>query len=274
MARRNSIWSNLIDVSGLSDAEKLELRQITNSELEDEWLILGTLFRAMDPSPYVLFLGDGEWVLVTPWGCQGSSFSKYNRYTGERLAFVNELMPSRFEISDKELRNFFCMLELSLFKLLELHEVASIAGKDFDKLTLGGLRKVLRKSGLLSEVALDALDKIVETRNEFNHSMIDVHDIGYCGKKLEASHSSRYVHWTKQDSSVQRFFIDDAFLVTEEIIGAYRTVQHKTMNGEILLSFMRGNLGLPTIHGNLLWQHRDCALEEKCWFEHQAEMDE
>lgn len=275
MTEITSLWTGLIDVSGLSEEEKHELHQIAKSiSRQDEWMLLAALFRAMDPSQYVLFFGDGEWCLVTPWGFQGSSFVKYHRDSGARLPFVNELMPSRFEVSDHELRSFFCMLEVALFKLLELHEVPAVAGKDFDKLTLGGLRKVVRKSGLLSKEAIDILDKITETRNEFNHSMKDVRQIGYCGRTLRVCHSKKYIPWSDRDDTVRRYFVDDAYLVTEEIVCAYRAQQHKLVKGKILLDFLRGDIGLPGINGELAWYHRDCMLEEKRWFEHQSSMEE
>lgn len=271
MTEITSLWTSLIEASGLSKEEKHELRQIAESiSRHDEWMSFEALLRAMDPSQYVLFFGDGEWILVSPWGFQGSSFVKYNRHNGERLPFVNELMPSRFEVSDQELRSFFCMLELALFKLLELHEVSAVAGRDFDKLTLGSLRKVLRKSSLLTDQALDILDKIIETRNEFNHSMKSVNEISYCRQKLRVSHSSMYVPWENSDDTVRRFFVDDAFFVTEEIVCAYRKQQHKLVEGKILLDFLRGDIGLPRFDGELTWRHRDCALEEKHWLEHQA----
>jgi len=138
MAHLQSICSFIIQDSGLGALAGEQLERIIASGIEDDLLILGTLLHVMNPSPYVLFLGDGEWILVTPWGYQASSFVKNNRHTGERLPFVNELMPSRFELSDRELREFFCLLELALFKLLELHEVPSVLGKAFEKLTLGG----------------------------------------------------------------------------------------------------------------------------------------
>ena len=275
MARYTSLWSIIIEVSGLCDEEKVELRHIIADQIvQDEYLVLGTLFRAMDPSEYVLFVGDGDRLLITPWGFQCSSFIKYNKYNGERLPYVNELMPERFAISDSGLRSFFCMLELSIFKLLKLHEVSAVMGKDFHKLTLGKLSLELRKSGLLSEIAIDVLDNIIETRNEFSHAMKDVREVRYCDRPLAVSHSSKYIPWEDRDSTVQHFFIDDAFLVTEEIIDAYKMKQHKVVNGEILLEFMRGNLGLPIIQGQLIKYFRDCALEDKHWSNRQDSVEE
>ncbi len=271
MARLKSICSSIIQASGLGAIAGAQLERIIEGSNEDEFLILGALLYAMNPSPYVLFLGDGEWILVTPWGCQASSFVKNNRHTGERLPFVNELMPSRFELSDRELREFFCLLELSLFKLLELHEAPSVFGKAFEKLTLGDLRREVRKAKLLSAPALDALDKIVETRNEFNHSMRKVRDVTYCGVPLYKSHSSRYLPRRNRDPSVRRFFIDDAFTLTEEVVSVYRLQQSKLVDGEILSSFLRGDLTLLAVNDAVIHSmHRDTALEERHWQEWQA----
>lgn len=269
MARRRTVWSSLIEASGLALPEREQLQQVVVGTIEDEVGALGALLYAMNPSPYILFLGDGEWILVTPWGCEGSSFVNVNRHTGERLPFVNELMPSRFEISDTELRRFFCMLELALYKLLELHEVHSTPGKPFDKLTLGDLRKDVRKAGLLSNSALDALDKIVETRNEFNHSMRQADHVTYCGAPLFQSHSSRYLPKRNRTPSVRRFFIDDAFILTEELVAAYRIQQPNLINSEILTAFLMGDLALPPVGGIVRTKSRDCALEDRCWLERQ-----
>jgi hypothetical protein len=206
-----------------------KLRKVTYADKEKDILeILQNCVRFLDCA----FFFDNDFFSLSPYGYQIHSFSRHDRAD----CLPANMLAHDMELNEKSLRLLFTGIEFLLYKQVQLCLEDHPERYQVNSEDVSVRYSRLRNKGMLQELDDKTFSELLQTRNAFAHSFVDIRNIEYFRSKLWICFDSSAVERALSAQRARpirrptRLFKDDAIKVTNELVSEHQTVQMKQVD--------------------------------------------
>lgn len=180
-------------------------------------------------SPTVLLFLDDVVVLRHEGHISMTSQSMYTHATRQRIRGKNELVDPSASLNCETLRSIFVTLEALVYKIVHIELEKQRTGYSQRTEAYDARLDRMVTQRLIDEATRALAIEVYETRNQFAHSFLSVDRITYRSEPLADRWGAR---GTSGQRKFKRYFLADAFELSESLLGRFRPIQSQQVDGD------------------------------------------